>query len=69
MDRARKQVEGGRGDTVTVAKAVQDYQARLRDTNRKIMALIAEVSMFQVRCGEREEGGGRENGEGGTEER
>lgn len=48
VDRAKKQVEGGRGDTVTVAKAVQDYQARLRDTNRKIMALIAEVSMYQA---------------------
>lgn len=48
VDRAKKQVEGGRGDTATVAKAVQDYQARLRETNRKIMALIAEVSMYQV---------------------
>jgi hypothetical protein len=52
VDRARRQVEAGRGDTITVGKSVQDFQTRLRDVTRKMMALIAELSMLQVlnRC-------------------
>eukprot|EP00048_Salpingoeca_helianthica_P024647 m.34032 g.34032 ORF g.34032 m.34032 type:complete len:920 (+) comp9505_c1_seq1:131-2890(+) len=47
-ERARKQVEAGRSDTITVSKAVQDYQSRVREITRKMMALIAELSMQQA---------------------
>lgn len=47
-ERVRKQVEAGRSDTLTVNKAVQDYQSRVREITRKMMALIAELSMQQA---------------------
>eukprot|EP00054_Salpingoeca_dolichothecata_P024546 m.167510 g.167510 ORF g.167510 m.167510 type:complete len:479 (-) comp25047_c0_seq3:94-1530(-) len=46
--RARKQVEAGQGDTLTLAKRVNDFQARMKDVTRKMMATVSELTMFQA---------------------
>ena len=56
VDRAEKQVDGGRDDTLDLAKAVNDYQARVKDLTRKLMAMVSELSIYQVRTGK---GGGK----------
>jgi len=48
VNRARKQLEGGRSDTIVVGKSVSDYQKSLRDVSRKMMAQIAELSMYMA---------------------
>lgn len=42
-------VEGGREGTLEVARKVNHYQAKIKETTRKMMALVSELSMQQVR--------------------
>lgn len=44
-------VEGGREGTLEVARKVNHYQAKIKETTRKMMALVSELSMQQV-CAE-----------------
>jgi hypothetical protein len=41
-------VELGQKDTLQLAKQVNDYQRKLQDTTRKMMAVVSELSMNQV---------------------
>ena len=41
-------MESQRGATLQVAGNVGHYQGRIRDTTRKMMALVSELSMQQV---------------------
>ena len=41
-------VEGGREGTLEVARKVNHYQAKIKETTRKMMALVSELSMQQV---------------------
>lgn len=47
-DRVTKKVELGQQDTLTLAKQVNDYQRKLQDTTKKMMAIVSELSMNQV---------------------
>ena len=47
-ERAQKKVESQRASTLAVAKKVNNYQARIKDVTRKMMALVSELSMQQV---------------------
>ena len=49
MERVGKRVEGGREGTLQVAKRVSHYQARIKETTRRMMAAVSELSMQQVR--------------------
>ena len=42
------QVELGQSDTLQLAKQVNEYQRKLQDTTRKMMALVSELSMNQA---------------------
>lgn len=48
VSRAQRQAENGRGDTLELAKAVNDYKSRVQDLTRKLMATVAELSVYQV---------------------
>jgi len=48
--RARAQVEGGRSDTLSLARSVNDYQAKIKDVSRKLMAHLSELSMYHSEC-------------------
>ena len=51
-DRAKKKVDSQRASTLAVAKKVNNYQSRIKDVTRKMMALVSELSMQQVSgCG------------------
>lgn len=47
-DRASKRVDGQRESTLSVAKKVNSYQTKIKEANRKMMALVSELSMTQV---------------------
>jgi chromosome segregation ATPase len=49
-ERARAQVEGGRADTLSLARSVNDYQAKIKDVSRKLMAHLSELSMYHSEC-------------------
>lgn len=49
VERVGKRVEGGREGTLQVAKRVSHYQARIKETTRRMMAVVSELSMQQVR--------------------
>ena len=42
------QADLGQMDTLQLAKQVNEYQRKLQDTTRKMMALVSELSMNQV---------------------
>ena len=48
VSRASQRAEGQRESTLTVAKKVNQYQAKIKETTRKMMALVSELSMQQV---------------------
>lgn len=48
VKRAERQVDANKADTVKLAKQVNDYQARLKDITRKMMAMVSELSMYQA---------------------
>jgi chromosome segregation ATPase len=47
-DKLRKQAGEGRTDTLKLAKKVNDFQARIKETTRKMMATVSELSMYQA---------------------
>ncbi|KAJ0405669.1 hypothetical protein ATCC90586_004472 [Pythium insidiosum] len=47
-DALRQQAAARRGDTLDLAKRVNDFQTRIKDTTRKMMALVSELSMYQA---------------------
>lgn len=47
-EKTGKRAESQRGVTLQVAGRVGHYQGRIRDTTRKMMALVSELSMQQV---------------------
>jgi len=44
----RKQAGQGRNETLELAQKVNDYQARIREVTRKMMAVVSELSMYQA---------------------
>jgi hypothetical protein len=44
----RKQAQSGQGETLQLAQKVNDYQARIREVTRKMMASVSELSMYQA---------------------
>ena len=47
-DKLRAQAAERRGDTLHLAKKVNDFQVRIKDTTRKMMAVVSELSMYQA---------------------
>lgn len=47
-DRLRTQAAEGRTDTLTLAKRVNEFQARIKETTRRMMAVVSELSMYQA---------------------
>jgi len=47
-DKLRIQAAESRSTTLDLAKRVNEYQARLRSTGRKLIAVISELSMYQA---------------------
>lgn len=47
-DKLRTQAADGRGDTLKLAKNVNDFQSRIKETTRKMMATVSELSMYQA---------------------
>lgn len=47
-DRLSKKADLGQMDTLQLAKQVNEYQRKLQDTTRKMMALVSELSMNQA---------------------
>ncbi|XP_052779091.1 coiled-coil domain-containing protein 146-like [Mya arenaria] len=48
VGRVRNRAETGKDDTLDLAKKVNELQARIKDTTRKMMAMVSEVSMNQA---------------------
>ena len=48
-NRLRTQALEGREETLELAKRVNDFQARIKSTTRRMMATVSELSMYQVR--------------------
>jgi len=47
-DRLDKKVDSGKGDSLMLAKKVNDYQAKTKNVTRKMMSLVSELSMKQA---------------------
>ncbi|CAK4611258.1 unnamed protein product [Aphanomyces euteiches] len=47
-DKLRAQASDGRRDTLQLAKKVNTFQVKIKDTTRKMMATVSELSMFQA---------------------
>ncbi|XP_065829592.1 coiled-coil domain-containing protein 146-like [Oscarella lobularis] len=47
-ERAKKKADLGKADTLAVAKKVNEFQAKIKDTTRKMMAIVSELSMHQA---------------------
>jgi len=47
-NRLRTQALEGRDDTLELAKRVNDFQAKIKATTRKMMATVSELSMYQA---------------------
>ena len=47
-DKLRRQASEGRADTLALAKKVNEFQARIKETTRKMMATVSELSMYQA---------------------
>ncbi|KAM9388460.1 LOW QUALITY PROTEIN: coiled-coil domain-containing protein 146 [Phaethornis superciliosus] len=47
-DRIHAMAENGKQDTLLLAKRISDLQKKIKDRNRKMMALVAELSMKQA---------------------
>lgn len=47
-ERLRGQAAEGRGETLELAKRVNDYQSKIRNITRKMMATVSELSMYQA---------------------
>eukprot|EP00045_Choanoeca_perplexa_P014334 m.168223 g.168223 ORF g.168223 m.168223 type:complete len:944 (+) comp16648_c1_seq22:80-2911(+) len=49
-DRTQAQLDTGRGRTLRAATSVREYQLKLEDLNRKLMAVVSELSMYQAKA-------------------
>jgi len=47
-NRLRAQALEGRGETLELAKRVNDFQVRIKTTTRRMMATVSELSMYQA---------------------
>jgi chromosome segregation ATPase len=47
--RAKKKADTGKEDTLSLAKKVNDFQSRIKQTTRKMMAIVSELSMNQAK--------------------
>ena len=47
-DKLRTQANEGRSDTLKLAKRVNEFQARIKEVTRKMMATVSELSMYQA---------------------
>jgi len=47
-DKLRQQAAKGRGETLSLAKKVNDFQSRIKTTTRTMMATVSELSMYQA---------------------
>ena len=47
-ERLRAQATEGRQETIELSTRVNHYQARIRETTRKLMATVSELSMYQA---------------------
>ena len=47
-NRLRAQALEGRGETLELAKRVNDFQVRIKNTTRRMMATVSELSMYQA---------------------
>jgi len=47
-DKLRRQASEGRSDTLALAKRVNEFQSRIKETTRKMMATVSELSMYQA---------------------
>ena len=44
----RAQASSGRDDTLKLAKRVNEFQSRIKEVTRKMMATVSELSMYQA---------------------
>lgn len=49
IGRIKHKSEHGKENTLTLAKKVNDVQCKIKETTRKMMAMISELSMNQVK--------------------
>jgi hypothetical protein len=49
-ERTQVQLDTGRGHTMKAATSVRDYQLKLEELNRKLMAVVSELSMYQAKA-------------------
>eukprot|EP00730_Choanoeca_flexa_P017122 TRINITY_DN8202_c0_g1_i1.p1 TRINITY_DN8202_c0_g1~~TRINITY_DN8202_c0_g1_i1.p1 ORF type:complete len:924 (+),score=322.05 TRINITY_DN8202_c0_g1_i1:74-2845(+) len=49
-NRTQARLDTGRGHTLKAAKTVRDYQIKLEELNRKLMAVVSELSMYQAKA-------------------
>lgn len=49
-DRITNKVENSKEDTLSLAKNVNDIQARIKDVTRKMMATVSELSIAQAQA-------------------
>ncbi len=47
-NRLKKQAAEGRSETLDLAKQVNEFQARIKETTRKMMATVSELAMYQA---------------------
>jgi chromosome segregation ATPase len=47
-EKLRKQAADGRAGTLKLAKKVNEFQSKIKDTTRKMMATVSELSMYQA---------------------
>jgi chromosome segregation ATPase len=47
-NRLRKRASNGRGDTLELSKRVNAFQGQIRDATRKMMGVVAELSIYQA---------------------
>ncbi|KAF4040159.1 hypothetical protein GN244_ATG07588 [Phytophthora infestans] len=47
-NKLRTQASARRGETLELAKRVNDFQGRIKETTRRMMAVVSELSMYQA---------------------
>ena len=47
-EKLRHQAADGRSDTLQLAKRVNEFQSKIKETTRKMMATVSELSMYQA---------------------
>ncbi|KAG1712062.1 hypothetical protein DVH05_009302 [Phytophthora capsici] len=47
-NKLRAQASARRGETLELAKRVNDFQGRIKETTRRMMAVVSELSMYQA---------------------